>query len=1467
MLQNVLMIEIRLIRYEKERILALLRICKWLPQAKFLMQSIDTTKKGCIILHLQFCKVSRTSSVCLCSQQVPYHFPHFSMVKFFSRLLIVTLMAGPTMASAAFLDDYEGDIDTEPLSECLVLTQNLRLRSRDAKTDGEVSLLQDFLNMHGYLKSEPTGFFSLSTFAAVKAFQREVKLRPTGFVSVLTRRAIEKVSCDGVTAQTVSVTLKSNVTSYREGDTIIFTAKVTEPDGTPLTPQEGATVTLHQLSEDGDINDRDTMSFERRSGFYVLRADDHTTSDDAGRWTAFVTVSKSGVNVGTSEKITYRVIADEAKMAISVGYPNGGETWVDGHEYAPRWTPTAIQMPSLKYVDEYIVNADTNAVVASRLKRENLGWDTWTTSGLPSGRYKFEVCRPSSTDCDMSDGYFTVESSIPDVRVALNPASPSSSTYPRGQKNMELAVIDLRAGAQPVRNLEKIQIAMTSDPSKVFARVSVYDGYRLVGSASSFSYNGEYYYAWINAYNVSVPAYGVTQLTLKADISTTAQPGALFNLGIAGLNFTGQGASTSGMPVYGYTMSVETVVENLPPVIHAITAQKTFVANASGTINIVASDPENRPLTYAVDWGDERMGAKVPNRAGSYVQSATFTHTYFTPGRYTVTIFVKDDIGQVRTRVMPINVKAGTNGYDTCRLDKLDGTNITKQAIFDRNSCLIHLCDVYGPANQSQMSSKCVFMGQEIKRYTQQPYSVSVLSPNGGEIWEIGSTYTISYEVRALSSKFMPGVRIYLEKEYEPGSYKKGINSSTFIGTTSDPGQYTYTVPDIIQRWPGLGSNYRIKVCTDAQQKICDSSDRTFTIRTTPPVANLPPVIDSLSAPTKLVVGQSGQWTVKAHDPENKSLTYAVEWGDEPLAMQKNGIVLAAPGSSFVQTTTFTHTYATPGIYTPKFFVKDDAGHVQSTSASVTVSAVVPDEPPMRVIAPNGNEQWPEGNQYELRWTPTAKQVPSVQFVDVTVVDVNGSTIATLAKDYKNTGYAYWLPSALYGNRIYGKLKIKVCQTGSANCDMSNDYFTITRAQANLPPVIDSIKTPLYVSAGEVTLWTVNARDPENKPLTYAAFWGDEAYPISGAGKPPDSAFGKYSLLNHKYASPGTYAARFFVKDDAGQVKSTGVSVQVQPSNPYGVDACRLDELNGRNVTRGAINDRDICLSKFCDIYGPGNLHLFPSKCVFMGQEIKRYEKTLPKAASATLIGAQTTYVAGQEILFSVRGTTSAGTLGTPEKGFKVAAAMKTKIPGSPSSEIVVVNGVRQDVISADYNVTTGNWDVRMTAPSDSTKTYFIDAGFYCNVPSQGCSLNVVDKSFTFTIPHSLPKAASAELLDAQSTYTAGQPVKINMRGITTEGVVGAPDKGFNVQARLKSTAVSGTVQVDGEYQAVNANFDASSGNWIITLKTPLDTAPTYSVDAAFYCSTPGKGCVTNQINKTATFKLIVPDAVSTPSN
>ena len=130
-----------------------------------------------------------------------------------------------------------GDIDPEiEGSGCILLTStNLRYRSTDARTGGEVSLLQDFLQSRGYLNSEPTGFFGLQTLAAVKSFQKASGFEATGYVGPLTKGEIKKLTCEKseIDSRTIQIISPSGNEVFRVGDTVLLEWKTTSSEDVP----------------------------------------------------------------------------------------------------------------------------------------------------------------------------------------------------------------------------------------------------------------------------------------------------------------------------------------------------------------------------------------------------------------------------------------------------------------------------------------------------------------------------------------------------------------------------------------------------------------------------------------------------------------------------------------------------------------------------------------------------------------------------------------------------------------------------------------------------------------------------------------------------------------------------------------------------------------------------------------------------------------------------------------------------------------------------------------------------------------------------------------------------------------------------------------------------------------------------------------------------------------------------------
>lgn len=97
---------------------------------------------------------------------------------------------------------------------CLDLQYNMSYRSRDARSNGEVSDLQDFLNTNGYLSVEPTGYFGVATIAAVKKFQSAILGATSstpgyGGIGPKSRAKIKAMTCGGNSISTTTATIIS----------------------------------------------------------------------------------------------------------------------------------------------------------------------------------------------------------------------------------------------------------------------------------------------------------------------------------------------------------------------------------------------------------------------------------------------------------------------------------------------------------------------------------------------------------------------------------------------------------------------------------------------------------------------------------------------------------------------------------------------------------------------------------------------------------------------------------------------------------------------------------------------------------------------------------------------------------------------------------------------------------------------------------------------------------------------------------------------------------------------------------------------------------------------------------------------------------------------------------------------------------------------------------------------------------
>lgn len=103
----------------------------------------------------------------------------------------------------------------------------------------------------------------------------------------------------------------------------------------------------------------------------------------------------------------------------------------------------------------------------------------------------------------------------------------------------------------------------------------------------------------------------------------------------------------------------------------------------------------------------------------------------------------------------------------------------------------------------------------------------------------------------------------------------------------------------------------------------------------------------------------------------------------------------------------------------------------------------------------------------------------------------------------------------------------------------------------NAPPRVSRIDGPTTLGVRQSGLWSVLADDPENGSLAYSVTWGDED-PSSLlsilAGNSPVS-FSASSRFTHYFTRVGQFAPTFSVRDGAGNITSSTLSISVLASS------------------------------------------------------------------------------------------------------------------------------------------------------------------------------------------------------------------------------------------------------------------------------------------------------------------------------
>ncbi|MCX6771129.1 MAG: PKD domain-containing protein [Candidatus Micrarchaeota archaeon] len=105
----------------------------------------------------------------------------------------------------------------------------------------------------------------------------------------------------------------------------------------------------------------------------------------------------------------------------------------------------------------------------------------------------------------------------------------------------------------------------------------------------------------------------------------------------------------------------EVAPANQPPVITGTSGPASLDVNQAGTWSVSAYDPDGNYLSYSVNWGDEgAYGVSAPSIAQTG-STATFQHTYYSAGTYTIKFTVTDDKGAQAQSAITVEVTGATD--------------------------------------------------------------------------------------------------------------------------------------------------------------------------------------------------------------------------------------------------------------------------------------------------------------------------------------------------------------------------------------------------------------------------------------------------------------------------------------------------------------------------------------------------------------------------------------------------------------------------------------------------------------------------------------------------------------------------------------------------------------------------------------------------------------------------------------
>lgn len=316
-----------------------------------------------------------------------------------------------------------------------------------------------------------------------------------------------------------------------------------------------------------------------------------------------------------------------------------------------------------------------------------------------------------------------------------------------------------------------------------------------------------------------------------------------------------------------------------------------------------------------------------------------------------------------------------------------------------------------------------------------QNLPLTVIAPNGGEIWEIGSTQNILWSQQNLSGS----VRLMLL------GANSNVGSVIAQNIPVNAGSFTWTIPNSIL--PGNFYKVGVYLVSPAGTTLGDTSDGFFSLVTTNPPPPPPPDQSvTVLSPNGGEIWQPGS-------------TYPITWTSQGLegqvritVVQANGvqdiqIATEVPIESGVFNWTIPATFPTGnGFKVHVMWLSLLAVYFGDLSDGVfTIANPNPPPPiPLSIISPNGGENWQTGTLHPILWT-APNMVGNIDLMLFNGMNSNAG-IPIVTGVPVGAGVFNWnIPANLIAsNNYYVRISSADPSTGVFATDFSDAPFTIS---------------------------------------------------------------------------------------------------------------------------------------------------------------------------------------------------------------------------------------------------------------------------------------------------------------------------------------------------------------------------------------------------------------------------------------